>query len=107
MRASSNRWALSVAAMLLKSAISGALRLQAFGVTEPTTGSDTTQLKTTATRKGVVSVPIPAVAVRELVYDANGQIVKEPKTDKRRRTATPPIADAAPATNRPSANAPT
>ena len=31
---------------------SGELRLQAFGVTEPTTGSDTTQLKTTATRKG-------------------------------------------------------
>src|SRR6187397_580920 len=30
----------------------GDLRLQAFGVTEPTTGSDTTQLKTTATRKG-------------------------------------------------------
>ena len=30
----------------------GGLRLQAFGVTEPTTGSDTTQLKTTATRKG-------------------------------------------------------
>jgi acyl-CoA dehydrogenase len=30
----------------------GALRLQAFGVTEPTTGSDTTQLKTTATKKG-------------------------------------------------------
>src|SRR3984893_4446373 len=30
---------------------SGALRLQAFGVTEPTTGSDTTQLKTTATRR--------------------------------------------------------
>src|SRR3954453_21781861 len=30
----------------------GALRLQAFGVTEPTTGSDTTQLKTTAVRKG-------------------------------------------------------
>ncbi len=28
----------------------GALRLQAFGVTEPTTGSDTTQLKTKATR---------------------------------------------------------
>src|SRR6185503_8637530 len=33
---------------------------------------------TTATRKDVVAVPIPAVAVRELVYDANGQIVKEP-----------------------------
>jgi alkylation response protein AidB-like acyl-CoA dehydrogenase len=31
---------------------SGALRLQAFGVTEPTTGSDTTQLKTRATREG-------------------------------------------------------
>ena len=44
---------------------------------------------TTATRKDVVSVPIPAVAVRELVYDANGQIVREPKgdKDKRRRTA--------------------
>lgn len=31
---------------------SGELRLQAFGVTEPTTGSDTTQLKTRADRKG-------------------------------------------------------
>jgi acyl-CoA dehydrogenase len=31
---------------------SGELRLQAFGVTEPTTGSDTTQLKTMATRQG-------------------------------------------------------
>ena len=30
----------------------GALRLQSMGVTEPTTGSDTTQLKTTAVRKG-------------------------------------------------------
>ena len=30
----------------------GALRLQAFGVSEPATGSDTTQLKTTAVRKG-------------------------------------------------------
>ena len=30
----------------------GALRLQSFGVTEPTTGSDTTNLKTTATRHG-------------------------------------------------------
>src|SRR5262245_30084822 len=30
---------------------SGALRLQAFAVSEPTTGSDTTQLKTTAVRK--------------------------------------------------------
>ena len=31
---------------------SGELRLQSMGVTEPTTGTDTTQLKTTAVRKG-------------------------------------------------------
>ena len=31
---------------------SGTLRLQSFAVTEPTTGSDTTRLKTTAVRKG-------------------------------------------------------
>ena len=31
---------------------SGDLRLQAFGVTEPTTGSDTTQLKTRAEKQG-------------------------------------------------------
>jgi len=49
---------------------------------------------TTATRKDVVSVPIPAVAVRELVYDANGQVVKEPKSDKKRRTPEP-VASAA------------
>ena len=40
---------------------------------------------TTATRRDVVSVPIPAVAVRELVYDANGQVVKAPRNDRRRR----------------------
>jgi HlyD family secretion protein len=45
---------------------------------------------TTATRKDVTAVPIPAVAVRELIYDANGQIVKEPKTDKKRRTTPTP-----------------
>ena len=48
---------------------------------------------TTATRKDVVSVPIPAVAVRELIYDAGGQVVKEPTSDKKRRVAS----DAAPA----------
>jgi HlyD family secretion protein len=48
---------------------------------------------TTATRKNVVSVPIPAVAVRELIYDAGGHVVTEPTTDKKRRVA----ADAAPA----------
>ena len=40
---------------------------------------------TTATRTNVVSVQIPAVALRELIYDANGQVVKEPKTDRRHR----------------------
>jgi HlyD family secretion protein len=40
---------------------------------------------TTATRKSVVSVPIQAMTVRELVFDASGKVVKEPKTDKRRR----------------------
>ena len=44
---------------------------------------------TTATRKDVISVPIPAVAVRELIYDTSGQVVKEPKTDKKRRAAEP------------------
>ena len=42
----------------------------------------------TAMRKGVVSVPIPAVAVRELVYE-DGQIVKAPPTVKPRRTGDP------------------
>ena len=50
---------------------------------------------TTATRKAVVSVPIPAVAVRELVYDANGQVVKEPRTDKRKRSPVETVAAAA------------
>jgi len=58
---------------------------------------------TTATRKGVPSVPIPSVAVRELTYDANGQIVREPKDAKRRRrsssssngSALDPVASAA------------
>src|SRR5439155_19970222 len=45
---------------------------------------------TTATRKNVVSVPIPAVAVRELVYDANGQVIKEPRDPKRRRRTVEP-----------------
>jgi acyl-CoA dehydrogenase len=40
----------------LPSIAAGELRLQAFGVTEPTTGSDTTQLKTRAERRGNVYV---------------------------------------------------
>jgi HlyD family secretion protein len=43
---------------------------------------------TTATRKGVTAVPIPSVAVRELTYDAEGLIVKEPVDPKRRRRST-------------------
>src|SRR5260221_6926027 len=50
---------------------------------------------TTATRKDVVAVPIPAVAVRELVYDANGQVVKGSKSDKKRRTPAPVVLAAA------------
>ncbi|OLC74648.1 MAG: acyl-CoA dehydrogenase [Acidobacteria bacterium 13_1_40CM_4_65_8] len=41
---------------LLPKIATGELRLQAFGVTEPTTGSDTTQLKTMATRKGDIYI---------------------------------------------------
>jgi HlyD family secretion protein len=40
---------------------------------------------TTATRKDATAVPIPAVAVRELIYDANGQIVKKQDEHERRR----------------------
>src|SRR5436190_5771386 len=49
---------------------------------------------TTATRKGVTAAPIPAVAVRELVYDANNQVVKQPKVDRRRRPSVEPVASA-------------
>jgi HlyD family secretion protein len=53
---------------------------------------------TTAVRKNVTSVPIPAVAVRELIYDANGQVVKQPKpagNDTRPGGGVEPIAAAA------------
>ena len=39
---------------------------------------------TTATRKNVTSVPIPAVAVRELIYDSGGQVVKQPRDPNRK-----------------------
>lgn len=38
---------------------------------------------TTATRTQVASVPIQAMAVRELVFDDKGQIVREPRDDKK------------------------
>jgi HlyD family secretion protein len=44
---------------------------------------------TTAIRKNVVAVPIPAVAVRELVYDASGKVVKAPRAERRRNAAPP------------------
>jgi HlyD family secretion protein len=44
---------------------------------------------TTATRKNVVAAPIPAVAVRELIYDAKGQVVKQPRTENKRQPQTP------------------
>ena len=87
------------------------------GATQTTTGTQATNFKvvvmldqqiqevrpgftctadiTTATRQQVVSVPIPAVAVRELVYDANNQVVKQPRDPKRRRGSVEPVAAAA------------
>ena len=52
-------------------------------------GFTTTAEITTATRKSAVAVPIPAVAVRELVYDEKGAIVKRPRTEERRPAQTP------------------
>ena len=39
---------------------------------------------TTATRKGVVAIPIQATTVRELVYDEKGNVVKPPEADKKK-----------------------
>src|SRR5215467_3049962 len=55
---------------------------------------------TTATRKAVAAVPIPSVAVRELTYDANGQVIREPQDNKRKRrnssgSVVDPVASAA------------
>ncbi|HYM23286.1 MAG TPA: efflux RND transporter periplasmic adaptor subunit [Vicinamibacterales bacterium] len=49
---------------------------------------------TTATRTAVTSAPIPAVAVRELVYDSNGNVVHQPKVDRRRRPSVEPSVSA-------------
>jgi HlyD family secretion protein len=50
---------------------------------------------TTATRQSVTAVPIPAVAVRELIYDANGQIVRTPRDPNRKLGTIEPTAVAA------------
>src|SRR4029077_442373 len=49
---------------------------------------------TTARRKNVTAVPIPAVAVRELVFDENGQVVRTP-VDRRHPRNVEPVAAAA------------
>jgi HlyD family secretion protein len=48
---------------------------------------------TTATRTGVLSVPIQAMTVREVVVDKEGKLVRPPDTDKRRRRTTASIDD--------------
>jgi HlyD family secretion protein len=51
---------------------------------------------TTATRKNAVSVPIQAMTLRDVVLDANGQIVKQPKkTEKGRRPSSVGAVEAA------------
>jgi HlyD family secretion protein len=42
---------------------------------------------TTATRENALSVPIQAMTIREVVYDGEGNIVREPRTEGRRRRA--------------------
>ncbi len=50
---------------------------------------------TTARRAKVVSVPIQAMTAREVILDANGQIVREPLRDRRRgRTVEPSVSAA-------------
>jgi len=46
---------------------------------------------TTATRTDVTSVPIQALAVREVTFDAKGNVVKPPKTEKAVKTASNPV----------------
>jgi HlyD family secretion protein len=43
----------------------------------------------TASRKDSVSVPIQAMAVRELIYDAKGNIVRQPRDESRKRARGP------------------
>ena len=50
---------------------------------------------TTATRKGVVAIPIQATTVRELVYDEKGNVVKPPEADKKKPRPGPVAAAAA------------
>lgn len=49
---------------------------------------------TTATRDNVLSVPIQAMAVRELIYDKDGKIVRKPRTERPRGSSVEPTASA-------------
>jgi len=49
----------------------------------------------TATRDKALAVPIQAMAVRDLVYDQKGAIVRAPRDDRRRRRTVEPAAEAA------------
>jgi HlyD family secretion protein len=49
---------------------------------------------TTATRGKAVAVPIQAMAVRELIYDDKGNIVRAPKQEGRKRPSVEPTASA-------------
>jgi len=49
---------------------------------------------TTATRSGATAVPIQAVAVRELVFDAHGKVVRETPDPRRRPASVEPVASA-------------
>jgi HlyD family secretion protein len=61
-------------------------------------GSTCTADITTATRTKAVAVPIQAMAVRELIYDAAGKIVPQPKPDpKAKNTPRPSATDPLPA----------
>jgi HlyD family secretion protein len=51
---------------------------------------------TTATRTQAVAVPIQAMAVRELIYDAAGNIVPQPKPDPKAKTPKPSATDPLP-----------
>ena len=49
---------------------------------------------TTAVRGQAIAVPIQAVTIRQLVYDQEGKIVREPETRRRRRTVVEPTVSA-------------
>ena len=55
---------------------------------------------TTAVRKNVAAVPIPAVAVRELIYDVKGNVVEQPRQERRNPTEPMPAVELQPGQSR-------